>query len=239
MIDLPSVIGHRGAAGLAPENTLASFHAAAARGLEMVEFDVRLTADLQPVAFHDDTLERTTNGVGAVALRDLAELKRLDAGSWFAPQFGGERIATLDEVLLLCRELGLGVNMEIKPDHGREVETARLALERAATLWPVSGRAPLVSSFVGVCLTVARDLTPSWPRGLLVKAVPEDWRDRVAGFGCSTIHADHRHLDPALVAVVAQAGYSVLAYTVNDGVRAGELLKMGVCSIFSDYPHSS
>lgn len=239
MIQLPPVIGHRGAAGLAPENTLASFRAAADLGVEMVEFDVRLTADFQPVVFHDDTLERTTDGNGAVALRSLAELKRLDAGSWFAPRFGGERIASLDEVLLLCLRLGLGVNMEIKPDSGREVETARLALERAAALWPGAGRAPLVSSFVGACLAVARDLAPSWPRGLLVKGVPEDWRDTVALYGCSTVHADHRHLDPAPVAAITQAGYCVLAYTVNDRARVGELRQMGVRSVFSDFPHSS
>lgn len=239
MIAIPPLIGHRGIAGLAPENTLASFRAAAALGVEMVEFDVRLSADGQPVVFHDDTLERTTDGTGAVAAHGLAELKRLDAGAWFSPQFGGERIATLDEVLLLCLELGLGINLEIKPDCGREVETARMALDRAGRLWPGSVRMPLVSSFIGDCLAVAQDVAPSWPRGLLVEEVPEDWRARAAKYGCLTIHADHRRLDRAQVSEITESGRSVLAYTVNDGVRVLALREMGICSIFSDYPQSS
>ncbi|TAN76917.1 MAG: glycerophosphodiester phosphodiesterase [Magnetospirillum sp.] len=239
MIDLPPVIGHRGAAGLAPENTLASFRRAAALGVAMVEFDARLTADRQPVVFHDDTLERTTDGAGAVAARSLAELKRLDAGSWFAPQFGGERIATLDEVLILCLTLGLGINLEIKPDRGREAETARVVLACAAGRWPASAPVPLVSSFIGDCLAVAREQAPAWPRGLLVEGVPEGWRDRAAEYGCTAIHADHRRLDREAVAEVRNSGLSVLAYTVNDAARALELRGMGVCSVFSDYPQSS
>ena len=232
-------IGHRGLAGLAPENTLAGFREAAAHGLPMVEFDVRLSRDGVPLVFHDDMLERTTNGYGPVAEHDWAELRKLDAGSWFAPAFAGEVIPSLEQVLRLCLDLGLAVNMEIKPDSGREVETARLALERAAALWPVAAQAPLVSSFVGACLAVARDLAPSWPRGLLVDGVPEDWRDTAALYCCSTVHADHRHLDQPRVAVITQAGYCVLAYTVNDRARVGELRQMGVGSVFSDFPHSS
>jgi len=232
----PPVIGHRGAAGLAPENTLASFRRAAALGVEMVEFDVRLTADRQPVVFHDDELERTTTGTGAVAAHSLAELKRLDAGSWFAPQFGGERIATLDEVLLLCLELGMAVNMEIKPDRERAAETARVALERAAGLWPATAPPPLVSSFTGACLAVARDLAPAWPRGLLVDSVPDDWRAQAEACDCVAVHADHRRLDRAEVAAITGSGRSVLAYTVNDPARARALRAMGVCSIFSDSP---
>ncbi len=239
MIILPPLIGHRGVAGLAPENTLASFRRAAALGVTMVEFDVRLTADGLPVVFHDDTLERTTDGAGAVAAHSLAELKRLDAGSWFAAEFGGERIATLDEVLVLCRELGLGFNLEIKPDAGRPAETARVALERAAILWPAAAPVPLVSSFVGACLAVARDRAPAWPRGLLVESVPEDWRVQAEVYDCGTVHADHRHLDREIVAAITGSGRSVLAYTVNDAIRARELRGMGIRSVFSDYPQSS
>lgn len=239
LLALPPLIGHRGAAGLAPESTQASFRQAAALGVEMVEFDVRLTADLHPVVFHDDTLERTTDGSGAVAEHTLAELKRLDAGVWFSAQFRGERIATLDEVLVLCLELGLGINLEIKPDRGREAETARVALERAAKVWPVSARMPLVSSFVGDCLTVAQGVAPSWPRGLLVEEVPDNWHDRAAAYGCRTVHADHRRLDRKRVAEINESGRSVLAYTVNDAARARDLWSMGVCSVFSDFPHWS
>ena len=233
---LPPVIGHRGVAGLAPENTLASFRRAAALGLTMVEFDVRLSSDGHPIVFHDDLLDRTTNGHGPVEDWPLARLKELDAGAWFSTEFGGEPIATLDEVLLLCRELGLRVNLEIKPDRGRKAETARIALERAGALWRDVSGILLISSFDGVCLEVAQDLAPQWPRGLLVGAVPEDWRQQAERYGCATVHADHRHLDRAVVTDIRETGRPVLAYTVNDGERARELRELGVGSVFSDTP---
>ncbi|HRC27440.1 MAG TPA: glycerophosphodiester phosphodiesterase family protein, partial [Alphaproteobacteria bacterium] len=80
---IPSLIGHRGVARYAPENTLESIHTAADMGLEWVELDVKLTRDGVPVLFHDDTLDRTTNGTGFVAACDFARLRELEAGSWF------------------------------------------------------------------------------------------------------------------------------------------------------------
>lgn len=236
---LPEVIGHRGAAGFAPENTLASFRHAAGLGCAMVEFDVRLTADDQPVVFHDDTLERTTDGAGRVADHSLAAIKALDAGRWFAPAFAGEPVATLDEVLGLCLDLGLAINMEIKPDAGREAETTRRALDRARALWPAGRPEPLISSFAEECLALARDLAPGWPRGLLVTELPVDWRDRADRLDCATINADHTALTPEDVAAIRASGRAVLAYTVNDRARERVLFNMGIASVFSDFPHSS
>jgi glycerophosphoryl diester phosphodiesterase len=93
------VAGHRGAAGRAPENTCASFRLAWELGADMVELDVRLTADGHPVVLHDATLDRTTRGTGRVAERTLAEIRALDAGSHFGPAFAGERVPGLAEVL--------------------------------------------------------------------------------------------------------------------------------------------
>src|SRR5580704_12278143 len=91
---LPPVIGHRGAAAQAPENTLAGFRAARALGCAWVEFDVRLTVDGVPVVCHDDKLDRTSNGRGRISKLPLAAIRMLDAGSWFGPAFAGERIPT-------------------------------------------------------------------------------------------------------------------------------------------------
>src|SRR5687767_7844700 len=93
------IVGHRGAAGLAPENTLASFRRAWELGADIVELDVHLTTDGQVIALHDATLDRTTSGTGPVAVLTLAEVQSLDAGSQFAPEFAGERVPTLAEVL--------------------------------------------------------------------------------------------------------------------------------------------
>ena len=84
---LPKIIGHRGAKAYAPENTLASIHTAADMGIEWVEIDVKLTSDCVPIIFHDDELNRCTNGSGLVAETDFETIKELDAGLWFADQY--------------------------------------------------------------------------------------------------------------------------------------------------------
>ena len=90
----------------APENTLAGLREAAARGCRWVEFDVRLTADRQPVLLHDERLERTTDGRGKVGTLSLAAIQRYDAGGWFAPSFAGERVPMLEEALSLVGRAG-------------------------------------------------------------------------------------------------------------------------------------
>src|ERR1039457_1736716 len=93
----PWIIAHRGASGHAPENTMAAFERAVALGAQFIETDLHLTRDARFVAIHDKTLERTTNGKGAVRDFTLAELRELDAGMWFDRQFMGQRIPTLEE----------------------------------------------------------------------------------------------------------------------------------------------
>src|SRR5438105_7019037 len=125
---LPRVIGHRGACGLAPENTIASFREAAELGVRRVEFDVHLSADGIPVVIHDDTVNRTTSGRGAVASLNLAELQALDAGTWFAPRFQGERVPTLGATVTLLGKLRLGAVVEITPSPGTDAATAEAAV---------------------------------------------------------------------------------------------------------------
>ena len=93
------VIAHRGFSAIAPENTLVAIEKAIELGADMVEFDVTVTADGEVVVIHDETLGRTTDGRGKVMEKTLEELQRLDAGSWFAPEFAGESIPTLEQVL--------------------------------------------------------------------------------------------------------------------------------------------
>ncbi|MGE5546703.1 MAG: glycerophosphodiester phosphodiesterase family protein [Solirubrobacterales bacterium] len=222
-LDLPRIIGHRGAAGLAPENTLASFALAAELGCRMVEFDVRLSADGVPVVFHDDTLDRCTAGHGPVRARTAGEL-------------AGLGVATLAEVLQLCRSRGLEVNIEIKPDRGDEARTAKAAMAAATASWPHALPAPLVSSFSPLALAAAAEAVPGWPRALLVERVPADWRRRVEALGCVGINAAHRWLSAGRVAEVKAAGYLLGAYTVNRRMRAEALWTRGVDAIFTDRP---
>ena len=229
MFPLPPVIGHRGAAGLAPENTLASFALAADLGCTMVECDVRLSADGVPVVFHDDTLERCTNGSGAVKARTLAQLKRLDAGA-------GQAIPTLAELLALCLTRNMAINIEIKPDAGAERATARAALEVTGRMWPTQAAAPLVSSFSRLALAEARLIAPAWPRGLLTERLPRLWLRDAEAIGCDCIALNGRWLSAARVAEIKACGLAVLAYTVNHRHRAEKLWFRGVSAVFSDRP---
>jgi glycerophosphoryl diester phosphodiesterase len=108
------LIAHRGYSAVAPENTLASFRAALEKPILGVEFDVHLTADGVPVIIHDGTVDRTTNDEGKVEEKTIAQLRTLDAGSWFHPQFAEEKIPTLEEVLALFSETAVHLYIEAK-----------------------------------------------------------------------------------------------------------------------------
>jgi len=233
---LPAVIGHRGAAGSAPENTLAALREAKALGCRWVEFDVRLTADNQAVLFHDNRLQRTTGVRGKIGASPLAAIRLHDAGRWLGPSFAGERVPTLEEAVMLLAELGLGANVELKAARGREAETGILVAELLARLWPAQLPAPIISSFQREALAAAQARAPSIARGVLFRAVPKNWRAIAERYGCTTIHAEHRRLRPALVAEVRGAGYPLLAYTVNEPDQANKLFAWGVTSVFSDVP---
>jgi len=129
---IPLVVAHRGAAGEAPENTLAAFRLAGEFGAGAVELDVQLSRDGTPVVIHDADVSRTTDGAGPVRRFTVAELRRLDAGSWFAPQYRGEKIPLLQEVL----ELPAVPVIELKVAPGQ----SRLLAERVAELLGAYGR---------------------------------------------------------------------------------------------------
>ena len=236
MLELPRIIAHRGASGSAPENTLAAFRAAAAAGAKFVEFDSSLTSDARPVVFHDDAIDRTTDGTGLLAETSFEILKHLDAGSWFNPRFAGELVPTLEEVLETLADLGLGFNMEIKPDPGREAETARVSLAAVADIWPQDAMAPLISSFARTSVAVAKDIAPHHARSFLFDRRPEDWGEIGKSLDLFGFGANHTHLDEHQVAEMKDAGYRLSAYTVNTPERASLLFGWGVDAIFTDHP---
>ncbi len=227
------IIAHRGASGHAPENTLIAFAEAAELGARWIEFDVKLTRDGAPVVFHDDALERTTDGKGPIAAWDLEDLRRLDAGAWFDGMFRGEAIPTLGETLSLFVTYGLCANVEIKPCPGREAETGRavaLALENHG----LGGL--LLSSFSVPALEAARDVAPGLARALNVDAAPGDWRDRLTDLNCQALHCNHKKLSRSEAVLIRENGFDLRCYTVNDYGRAETLFGWGVRSVFTDYP---
>jgi glycerophosphoryl diester phosphodiesterase len=234
-LDLPPVIGHRGAAARAPENTLAGFREAKRLGCAWVEFDVRLTGDGVPVVCHDSGLRRTTDGHGVIARLPLAMVQAYDAGRHVDPRFADERVPTLDEVLTLATELELGVNVEIKADRGLAAATAAAVAE---SLKRFAGRlrGVLVSSFIIEALEAFHPLMPEIPSGILLGRLPANWHALAGRLGCATINVAQQRLTAQRVARLSAAGYPVLAYTVNDPARARILYEWGVTSVFSDKP---
>jgi len=232
---LPPVIGHRGAAAHAPENTLAGLRRAKVLGCSWVEFDVRLTADGVPVLCHDPRLDRTTNRCGRVSALSLNAIRESDAGTRFGPAFAGEAVPTLEEALLLAAELELGANIELKSDLGRDYATAAAV---AAVLDRLHGCAAevLVSSFQPVIVAALQRLAPQTARGILFRLVPRNWAEIAARLDCAVVGADHRRLRSRTIGAVLSAGYQLAAFTVNNPRRARLLYDRGVTSVFSDIP---
>jgi glycerophosphoryl diester phosphodiesterase len=230
----PRIIGHRGGGVLAPENTLAGFRTAAAMGIGGVEFDVMLSADKVPVLIHDETLERTTDGRGAVSATPYERIAGLDAGGWFSPQYRGERVPLFEDAGRLCIELGLWANVEIKPAQGFERETATIACEQIAKLWGGMRRRPLLSSFQPGCLEIARELAPDFERGYLTDRIEPGWHEAARRLGCVSVHCNQSFLTRGQAEEVKRAGCWLLCYTVNDTNLARRLFSWGVDAIFTD-----
>jgi glycerophosphoryl diester phosphodiesterase len=230
------VIAHRGASLYAPENTLAAFDLAADQGAEAIECDAKLTRDGAVVLMHDDTVNRTSSGRGAVRRFDLKAIRALDAGSWFDPRFKGERVPTLEEAVRLWARRGLLPQIEIKPCPGRAAETGAAVARAAAKLWPRHLPRPLLSSFVMLSLQAAREAAPGLPRAWLTGRLPADWRRRAERLGCVALHCNHKHLIETAARRVKDAGLALRCYTVNDPERAKRLFDWGVDAVFTDCP---
>ncbi|HWA14127.1 MAG TPA: glycerophosphodiester phosphodiesterase [Burkholderiales bacterium] len=230
----PRIIAHRGGGLLAPENTLAGLRLARNLGFQAVEFDVKLAEDGTPILMHDDTLERTTDGRGAVADCSYEELSSLDAGGWFGNEYAGEPVPSFAAAAALCREAGLWANVEIKPNPGQDRETGETVARMARMLWAGADRPPLLSSFSPLSLEAAAVEAPELPRGLLVSTVPSNWEALMRRLQCVALHASCRHLDADRIKAIHAAGYGVLAYTVNDSELAVDLLDWGVDALVTD-----
>lgn len=236
MIALPRVIGHRGAALIAPENTLAAFRAAHAAGAAWVEFDIRLSADGRCVVIHDAGLKRTAGRAARVAALSFADIRRLDAGSWFDPRFAGEKVPELGETLDLLAGMGLGANLELKPSGRRNRALASAVAAEIKRRKPGAGPEMLISSRSAVLLRAVRDAGCTVPRGLVMRVLRPDWRRRIRTLGCATIHCRADYLTREVVVDLKSAGLPLGAYTVDDPVQARRLWSWGVDAVFSNDP---
>jgi glycerophosphoryl diester phosphodiesterase len=236
----PKVVAHRGGGKLAPENTLAGLRCGIEHGFHAVEFDVMLARDSVPVVMHDPYLGRTVPGSGNVFDYDAAELVHLDAGTWFAPRFKGEPVPLYTQFADACREHGVWMNVEIKPAPGFEEETGRMVAALTQAMFGLQIAAgdplavPLFSSFSTVALAAAQLAAPDIPRALLVDDPPPDWLRQATRLDAVAIHANHKKLTRQFARQVKDAGLGLFCYTVNDPLRARELLGWGVDALCTD-----
>lgn len=215
----PLIIGHRGAAGLVAENTLSSFLRAAETGVDAVELDVHL-AEGELIVIHDDTLERTTSGRGALSDWSLADLRKVDAGN-------GEPIPLLHEVLeALPAEVG--VNVELKgPGTGTPL---------AEVLPHDGGRDFLVSSFEHDRLRAFAAHRSDIPVAPLYGRWRGDPFRTCEVLGAGFLNIGRKLATPARLTAAKSKGLKVLVYTVNDVDEARRLFESGAWGVFTDYP---
>ena len=226
-------IAHRGASGITPENTRVAFVKALDLGADMIEFDVQLTHDELPIIFHDETLDRTTNGSGRVADTDFASISRLDAGSWFGASFADHEVPTLEEVLGLLSGRAM-LNIELKPD-GRVAQLVRRVVTAVARFELFE--AAIFSSFHVDALRSLRDLVPDARIGVLCQRGELERSLALATeLGAVSLHPAVTMVDTDLVREAHARKLAVYPWTVNEPGEIALLRALGVDGIFTDYP---
>ena len=255
-------IAHRGNRSLAPENTLAAARKGLAAGADMWELDVAMSADGIPYLVHDDTLERTSNVAEIFPERrpwpthafTLAELSRLDFGTWFnaTDPFGqiaagnvsaaeqaayvGEPAPTLEEALAFTRDHDWRVNVEIKDLSGTPGDAT--IVEQVVTLIETLDMAErvIISSFNHAYLVRAKAANPALPTAALVYRPVADPLALLQQLQAEAYNP-HRSIDPSEIAPLRAQGFGVNVWTVNDEALMRRLIEAGASGIFTDFPH--
>lgn len=218
------VIGHRGAMGLAPENTLMSFRKALELGVDGVEFDVQ-NIDGNLLVFHDDTLERTTNGKGLLLDHSVEYLRSLDAGQ-------GEKIPYLHEVIELI-DRDTFINIELKG-----LRTATLVMELVKLLDKDRYKKEnfIISSYLFSELFLVRQLDPDIQIGVIADDQPDVALSFARDVNAYSFHPSLSLVSRELVEHVHQEGMQLYVHTVNDPENIAKVKAMGVDGVFTDYP---
>jgi len=236
------IVGHRGAAARAPENTAAGLAAGLDAGADQLEVDAGLTRDGRVVLLHDTTLDRTTSGRGPLRARDFAQVARLDAGSWFSPRFADEPPIDLDDALAIVRPR-VPLIVEVKPtgkERARGVDPDdRATVEAVLAAFMRTGgvRGVTMSSAAWTLLLEASRIVRGLDCALTVGSTetrdPIAWAQRI---GATALHPNRRLCTPTFVARARGLGLLVIAYTVNRASELAPLLEAGVDGVFTDDP---
>ena len=216
-------IAHRGFSEKAPENTLAAFHAAKQQGFMYVECDVSFTVDGVAVLLHDKSVDRTSNGTGLVSEMTYAELCELDFGLWFDPLYEGERIPSLSEFVLLCKQLGLHPYIELKTGTQEQIRSATEIVRRYGMKENVT-----FISFRTDLLDVVKQEMPDVRLGLIVEEITENTLQKVTTIlqtpeNSVFINCTYQNATEEAVLLCAAADIPLEVWTVNDESTVLEL----------------
>ncbi|MBN2499873.1 MAG: hypothetical protein JXB38_03840 [Anaerolineales bacterium] len=232
----PAILAHRGASAYAPENTLAAFKLALEQSADGFELDATLTGDGHVVVLHDDDVDRTTDGSGAVAEMMLDEVRQLDAGSWFSDEFKGEGVPTLAEVFGAVGNVTI-INVELKnyASLWDDLPNKTVELVRA---YGLTDRV-FFSSFNPIALIKAQRAAPEIPVGLL--AMPGRsgaWARSFLGrlIPHQALHPEFTDVTPQMIARAHRSGRLVNTYTVDEAEDMRRLFEWGIDSIITDDP---
>lgn len=228
------IYGHSGAMGYRPTNTLPAFELALEQGAHAVELDAHRSKDGHVVVVHDFTVDRTSNGTGRVNEMTLAELKALDAGSWFDEKYAGIQVPTLDEVFEAVGHKML-VNVEIKSD-SQETDGVEQAVADCIARHNMQQRV-IMSCFNPLALKRFRAIMPQVPLAFLFAYdVPYDTKALLGDFQYEAYHPNYMMIDADLMQQEAKQGRIVNAWTVNEVEDTLKLRDLGVHGIMTDYP---
>ncbi len=229
----PYVVGHRGAMGHAPENTLASFRKGTELGALLLELDVHVSADGRLVVIHDETVDRTTNGSGRVSDLTADEIGRLDAGSWFSPDFAGEQIPMLDDVLEWAQgRAGLVIELKLGPVWYPGIEEVLVTTLRRRH----AAAEVLVISFDHFAVRRVKQLDSAIRTAIMYGGRPVDPVSMATAAGADAVRPGHDTLTAEDVAACHTAGLAVIPWTVNDEVSMRRMVEVGVDGMSSNYP---
>lgn len=231
----PPLIAHRGASAFAPENTLASFTKAVQLKANWIEFDVQEAACGELVVFHDETLDRTTNGKGKLDHYPYTHLKTLDAGSWFDPIFAGEHIPTLAEALSFICDHGISANIELKAAIAGNQFIKRVR-ELITYYQPQSTL--LFSSFDWTLLAQLRQTDPHCLIALLMEEYDSRWSSFYQSLNCNALSLNYKLVNDQNMSKFKELIKPILlSYTINDRNLAKLQFKYGINAIFTDQPN--
>lgn len=228
------IISHRGAAALAPENTLAAIRAATEHGVDFVEVDLRLTRDGHPILMHDERVERTTDGWGRVSHHTLERIRTLDAGRWFDPAFEGERVPTLEEFTQAIDDTPARAFIELKDEWSVEQLAAVAAELRDHGL---TNRVALLS-FDLVTLEGLQAVAPEFARVLLTRELDEHTLETAITLNVSAIGTRETLATeaPEILERARTLGIASVAYTLNNESKWQVASDLGVDLIVTDDP---